>query len=327
MNIDSYFVYIILRSEFLRENQHIYKIGCTKDNPPHLKLWKYPYGSLFIALYKVKSCDQIEKLFSDILKNTSNIKWRKDIGDEYFEGNLQLILNVFSQLYSSYKPSDVIIIKDDQYVNGHYLQLINGIKYLPFHQANKKFYNEIRKCQLPMTNIQISQKDIYNAYNWKIETDKIIVEKTGKNNTNKYPDNYIAKPNMSLVQSHCDPIYKPYKSLVKSEPITNCQPLMDKDKEEYIPKLPDEIIYNYTMDDILKNPKLRDTCIAQLTKPPAKKMHKIGSEPKILTIDDKTYALDELLQNDELRKQYLAKVKEKNKKKHSWPPTKKNSSH
>ena len=101
--VDSGFIYIIIRAEFLAAKQHVYKIGYTQRSPPHKRLWEYPYGSLFLALYRVTSCCQFEKILKDTLKKNKEIIWRKDIGFEYFEGDLQIIINTISKIYPLYK--------------------------------------------------------------------------------------------------------------------------------------------------------------------------------------------------------------------------------
>lgn len=86
VNYDNY-IYILQEREFIRLYTHIYKIGVT--NSLHNRMGHYPKSSKMIAVIPVNG--NPEKLCLKKLKKS--FIQRKDIGSEYFEGNLKLIVD------------------------------------------------------------------------------------------------------------------------------------------------------------------------------------------------------------------------------------------
>ena len=82
------YIYLIQEREFLTQNLPIYKIG--KSNQENCRrLDSYPKGSKLILCIEVDNCDLIEK---ELIKKLENeFTRRKDIGNEYFEGNVDEI--------------------------------------------------------------------------------------------------------------------------------------------------------------------------------------------------------------------------------------------
>lgn len=90
------YIYIIRLREFVKQSEPIYKIGKTKEYNPLNRLNKYPNGSEIIIITSVLNCDFYERY---IIKEFSNIFIRrKDLGTEYFEGDVNKMKNFFLKL-------------------------------------------------------------------------------------------------------------------------------------------------------------------------------------------------------------------------------------
>jgi hypothetical protein len=83
-------LYIIQEREFLNSNKDIYKIG--RSNDINTRLMKYPKDSKIIFIIKHEDTIKTEKLWIERLKKNSKIKWKNDIGKEYFEGKYNIII-------------------------------------------------------------------------------------------------------------------------------------------------------------------------------------------------------------------------------------------
>lgn len=77
-------VYILKTRESIRMNEDVYKIGRTKNMKNRLS--QYPKGSEFIAIMKVNDQRMCERVLLYAFKD--KFKQRQDMGNEYFEGNL-----------------------------------------------------------------------------------------------------------------------------------------------------------------------------------------------------------------------------------------------
>ena len=78
------YIYLIREREFIKTNEQIYKIGKSKqENCKRTK--SYPKGSILECVFRVDDCNQKEKDIISLL--TTKYKRRRDIGNEYFEGD------------------------------------------------------------------------------------------------------------------------------------------------------------------------------------------------------------------------------------------------
>lgn len=85
------FIYLLMEREFIKTNEHIFKIGYTsKDILARTN--GYPKGSKIFCVFPVANNPEL-KLISQFKKTFIH---RKDIGNEYFEGNFQ---EMFTTLY------------------------------------------------------------------------------------------------------------------------------------------------------------------------------------------------------------------------------------
>lgn len=94
MEIDIQYIYLLQEREFIKTNEKIYKIGKTKQkNNDRFK--QYPKGSILLFQLICPDCDTLEKELITIFKN--KYKHRKDIGNEYFEGDSNNMIQIIYQ--------------------------------------------------------------------------------------------------------------------------------------------------------------------------------------------------------------------------------------
>lgn len=165
----SRYIYIIYQSN-LKKN--IYQIGLTRKNPPHQILWQYPNGSFFICLYPTSKCEIfLKSLRADLIKN-SNIIWRTDLGLEYFEGDLQIIIDTLDQLYEKYEPNGLQIIRN-QTIDDQYLQSINGSQYHQILKQKSMISSSLYNYKINVRDLNLIDSELINtSYEKKRKTHK-----------------------------------------------------------------------------------------------------------------------------------------------------------
>lgn len=101
------YIYIIREREFLNMNEDVYKIGRTENFIRRFS--QYPKNSEVVFTIKVENPSKIE---SELIKKLKQIiKHRRDIGNEYFEGDRHLITNTIYEIIQKYsKKVDKIIV-------------------------------------------------------------------------------------------------------------------------------------------------------------------------------------------------------------------------
>lgn len=83
------YVYIIKTREFVRSGENIFKIGkTTQNNDTRFK--QYPKGSVLMYQTICENCHECEKKIIDKFKN--KFIQRREFGNEYFEGNLKMMI-------------------------------------------------------------------------------------------------------------------------------------------------------------------------------------------------------------------------------------------
>ena len=87
------YIYLLQTREFIQLKEPVYKIGRTTQlNYERFK--QYPKGSILYQQQYCFNCIETEGILIKIFKET--FKHRKDIGNEYFEGNLIDMLRILS---------------------------------------------------------------------------------------------------------------------------------------------------------------------------------------------------------------------------------------
>lgn len=80
-----HYIYLLQTREFINLQQPVFKLGKTKN--PKCRLSSYPRGSAVHFISLVPDCDAAEKELLQIF--TEKFIQRKDLGREYFLGNIQ----------------------------------------------------------------------------------------------------------------------------------------------------------------------------------------------------------------------------------------------
>jgi hypothetical protein len=85
------YIYLLQEREFIKTKEDIFKVGKTKQE--NLKRFmNYPNGSKLLFQMICKNCDTLER---DIINEFKNLfEHKKDIGNEYFEGNYNHMISI-----------------------------------------------------------------------------------------------------------------------------------------------------------------------------------------------------------------------------------------
>jgi hypothetical protein len=94
---DNGYIYMLQEREFVKSNDHVYKVGKTAATDAKDRLKQYPTKSLILYIEMVKDCHSAEKVL--LKEMQKKFKHRKDIGSEYFEGDPYLILGCIKKLF------------------------------------------------------------------------------------------------------------------------------------------------------------------------------------------------------------------------------------
>lgn len=101
----SQYIYLLQEREFIKTKEHVYKVGMTKQEN-HKRFNTYPKDSVLLFQMICDNCKNMEKL---VLKKFKEIfKQRKDIGNEYFEGEYKVMIDI---IYLTIKNNNSL--KDD----------------------------------------------------------------------------------------------------------------------------------------------------------------------------------------------------------------------
>lgn len=88
-------VYLLQEREFIKTKENIYKIGRTSRTIKK-RLTGYPKKSKLIFHKEVQNSRNIEKIIKN--KFCEEFKQRKDIGTEYFEGNVDKMITMYKEI-------------------------------------------------------------------------------------------------------------------------------------------------------------------------------------------------------------------------------------
>lgn len=89
------YIYLVKEREFIKTNENIYKIGRSKQENTK-RFLQYPKGSELIIQARCIDCIKTEKILINIFK--TKFIHRKDIGNEYFEGNVLIMQSIIHDL-------------------------------------------------------------------------------------------------------------------------------------------------------------------------------------------------------------------------------------
>ena len=158
----SNYIYLLKEREFLKTKEEILKVGMTtKLN--HERFNQYPKGSLLLFQMICKDSKKIEK---NVLKKFRNIfKQRKDIGNEYFEGDYKLMIDI---IYILIKEE----VKEDKKVVNEYKEEFNESK-----EEFNEYEEEFNESEEDEEIYEITTYEEWKKYN---EISKIIITNRNK---------------------------------------------------------------------------------------------------------------------------------------------------
>ena len=88
----SEYIYLLQEREFIKSGEKIYKLGRTsKENLT--RFYQYPKGSELLIQIKCKDSKKIEHLLINFFKENF-IHHKKYIGNEYFEGEYKIMIDI-----------------------------------------------------------------------------------------------------------------------------------------------------------------------------------------------------------------------------------------
>lgn len=106
----SQYIYLLQEREFIKTKEHVYKVGMTKKEN-HERFNQYPKGSVLLFQIFCNDCKNMEKLVLKKFKET--FKQRKDIGNEYFEGEYKVMIDIIYLTIKDENEIGIGIGKDD----------------------------------------------------------------------------------------------------------------------------------------------------------------------------------------------------------------------
>ena len=114
------YIYLLQEREFIKTNENIYKVGMTKKENLE-RFNQYPKGSVLLFQMICNNCKYIETQLITLFKQQFIL--RKDIGNEYFEGDYKKMINI---IYTTITNEIDNINKCDntsEYCDNEYIQL------------------------------------------------------------------------------------------------------------------------------------------------------------------------------------------------------------
>ena len=110
----SQYIYLLQEREFIKTKENVYKVGMTKKEN-NKRFNQYPKGSVLLFQIICNNCNNMEKIILKKFKET--FKQKKDIGNEYFEGDSKVMINM---IYLSIKDEEQETKSDDDYSDDDY---------------------------------------------------------------------------------------------------------------------------------------------------------------------------------------------------------------
>ena len=160
------YIYLLQEREFVKTGELIYKIGRTKKEH-YTRFNQYPNGSILLLHIKCDDCDCNEKDIIKLFK--TKYKHRKEIGNEYFEGDskemIKDIFNVVIKIKNTEKMSNKEVDKEkeekeEKEIINHNITEQNVLKLFIKTDIDKILFNEeirkiLKKNKIIVTHVQI----------------------------------------------------------------------------------------------------------------------------------------------------------------------------
>ncbi len=132
----SQYIYLLQLREFVNSGENIYKIGRTKKEN-HYRFNQYPKGSILLFQMICNNCKNIETQIIKLFKE--NFKHRRDIGNEYFEGEFKNMIDIIYFTIKNELNIDKEIINDEEEEQEDDEEQENKIKFNLFKKICKIF--------------------------------------------------------------------------------------------------------------------------------------------------------------------------------------------
>lgn len=90
---ESHHLYCLIEREFINSGENVFKVGKSL----HLtqRMSAYPKGSCVISVFKVNDCHMLEKVLLKQLDGCKGLTNARDVGREYYRGELKDIMKIF----------------------------------------------------------------------------------------------------------------------------------------------------------------------------------------------------------------------------------------
>jgi len=161
---ESQYIYLLQEREFVKTGELIYKIGKTKKDQ-YTRFNQYPKGSILLLHIKCNDCDCNEKDIIKLFK--TKYKHKKEIGNEYFEGNyIEMMKDIFDIVIKvkntekvSNKEIDEEKVSNKEIIN-HNIVEQNVLKLFIKTDIDKILFNEeirnvVKENKITLTPVQI----------------------------------------------------------------------------------------------------------------------------------------------------------------------------
>ena len=249
------YIYLLKEREFMKTNENIYKIGKTKqDNFKRFN--SYPKGSVLIFQILCSNCTNIENKLIKLFRE-KYIK-RKDIGNEYFEGDYINMIddiikivnsdlrqnNIFKKkdISKSNKTSDKIVKSNELNESAELNELNESDKSNELNESDKsnKSYelnkpnksnisNEPNKPNKPNKSNEPNKQNKSNILNEPNKSN--ILNEPNKSNISNEQNKYLLEYNIKYYCKYCNKSYHNKSNLNKHNNTKNV-----KLKKKYLKK-------------------------------------------------------------------------------------------
>ncbi len=173
------YIYLLQEREFIKTNENIFKIGMTqKEN--HTRFNQYPKGSILLFQIICQNCIFVERKIKEEYKN--KFIHRKDIGNEYFEGNVEEMINlmyntrnkynIHTDIKSTFKNNNDILNKKKKPViktNEDRIELLTNIPNIKLEKIKLKEKKLLEKQQKKLEKQKKKEEKVIQEKHRKLE--------------------------------------------------------------------------------------------------------------------------------------------------------------
>ena len=156
------YIYLIQTREFVNSKEPIYKIGKSKQMN-YTRFTQYPNGSIQLFRSTCNNCDILEQKIIKIF--CSKYENQKEIGKEYFKGDVCLMINNLCHMISN----EIINVPVKSFVKDIIFDIIENIIAIENHSITEEVITEDKIVK----NIE-NEEDYLNI---EVMYDGVVVEK------------------------------------------------------------------------------------------------------------------------------------------------------